>query len=231
MTEKSDSKGMTREEFLKFVADHTNFHRLSRSGTGFIFMPAARRPRPTDPANPPLKWTSSRRAIMDTRIQLLSAVAAVAAALFATTAIADEIPKEGRFTSKVTTTGSLLQANFVGKGNAVNVYEENGTVEGSGGSHKIHCVVLVPFIHDTVVEPHGYCIETDQDGDQIVARTTSGTRPLSAAIGHSAGEVMLGTGKYAGMASSSTATCRFAGDMTKYSANCDVDGIYKMPRH
>jgi hypothetical protein len=85
---------------------------------------------------------------------------------------------------------------------------------------------------NTVVEPLGYCVETDQDGDQILRRATSGTRPLSVPTGYTSAEVVIGTGKYAGMMSSLAATCQFAGkenDPTHYSVTCDVQGSYKAP--
>jgi hypothetical protein len=85
-----------------------------------------------------------KEAIME-RFQPMSAVAACMAAFFAPAAIAAEMAKEGTFTSKVTETGTLLQSNPIGKdGDFFNVYEENGTVEGSAGTHKLHSVWSVP---------------------------------------------------------------------------------------
>ncbi len=82
------------------------------------------------------------------------------------------------------------------------------------------------------MEPHGYCITTDKDGDQILTRGTSGTRPLSVPNGYAAFEAISGTGKYAGMTAANLSTCQFSGspnDPAHYSATCDVQGVYKMP--
>src|SRR6516162_5867984 len=136
--------------------------------------------------------TAFKEAIMDTRILLLSAVAAGGVALFAASALADE----GTVTAKFSSTGTQLQTNPVGtSGDYLVVGEENGTIERGGGSHTWRCFWMTPIIKQAW-EAQGYCIETDQDGDQIVLKTTS---EGSAAVGSGAGEVVMGAGKYAGI--------------------------------
>ena len=158
---------------------------------------------------------------MDTRIVLLSVVAAVAAALFATGA-ADE----GTVTAKFSSTGTQLQTNPVGtSGDYLVVGEENGTIERGGGSHTWRCFWMTPIIKQAW-EAQGYCIETDQDGDQIVLKTTSKGSDGAAS---GAGEVILGTGKYAGTTGKIAFTCHLAGGASKYSANCDAQVSYKTP--
>jgi hypothetical protein len=153
-----------------------------------------------------------------------------AAALIATGAMAGGVPKERSFTNKVEAKGILLQTSLIGKyGDSVDVYQEDGTVgDNIDGPRKLHCLLVVPFLQNTNLEGHGFCIETDQDGDQIISRTISGTRPNSADR-HGVGEVIMGTGKYAGMMSSSATSCKFSGSPDKYSAYCDVQGSYTVP--
>jgi hypothetical protein len=163
---------------------------------------------------------------MDMRVALLSAVALGAAVFSATAAIAGDVA----ITGKATSTGTLLKS--IGMGNdSLNVYEENGTAMDDGGSHKLRCVWLVPFIKNTVVEPHGYCVYTDGsgNGDQFIAKTTSQTRPLSVGTGSGVGDVMAGTGKYTGMTGGIAFICQFAGTESQYSVNCDTHANYKMP--
>jgi dienelactone hydrolase len=154
---------------------------------------------------------------MNTRIQLLSAVAVAAAALFATTAIADE----GTVTAKVTSTGTPLQTIPVG-GDRVFVSEEKGTIE-RGGPHPWRCVWTT--FETASYDARGYCIETDLDGDQIVLKTTS---EGSGGAGSGAGEVAMGTGKYAGVTGKIAFTCQFSGGIN-YSVNCDQQVSYKIP--
>jgi hypothetical protein len=86
------------------------------------------------------------------RIQLFYAVAMGAAASFVIPSVADE----GTITAKIKEAGTALQTSAIGsKGDFVNVFEENGTVEGSGGPRKRHCIWLESFINHTIVEPHG----------------------------------------------------------------------------
>jgi dienelactone hydrolase len=166
--------------------------------------------------------TAFKEAIMDTRILLLSAVAAGGVALFAASALADE----GTVTAKVSSTGTQLQTNPVGtSGDNLVVSEENGTIERGGGSHPWRCFWMSPIIKQAW-EAQGYCIETDQDGDQIVLKTTSKGSDGAAS---GAGEVILGTGKYAGTTGKIAFTCHLAGGSSKYSANCDAQVSYKTP--
>jgi len=177
--------------------------------------------RPHDFAAKYFEATEFKEAIMNTRIQLLSALAAGAAAFFATAAIAEE----GTVTAKVSSTGTSLQENPVGRSfDYLVVNEENGTIERGGGSHSWRCFWVTPLIK-RAWDALGYCIETDQDGDQIVLKTTS---KGSNGAGSGAGEVISGTGKYAGTTGKIAFTCQFEG-ASKYSVNCDAQVSYKMP--
>ena len=65
--------------------------------------------------------------------------------------------------------------------------------------------------------------------------STSNTRLRGARVptGYATGEVIWGTGKYAGMTSANLSTCQFSGNATNdpahCSVTCDVQGSYKMP--
>ena len=164
-------------------------------------------------------------------MKVKSLVVTMGVAFVATAAIAaDTPPKEGAFTGKSTGIGELLKTTPIGKnGDALNIFEENGT---AANGDKWHCFWLAPVIQNTAVEPHGYCLNTDKDGDQSLARTAAGTRPLSVPTGFAGGEAVMGTGKYAGTMSSFVAICQFAGsanDPTHYSVTCDTQGSYKAP--
>jgi hypothetical protein len=164
-------------------------------------------------------------------MRISSSLVMIGAAFFATAAIAaDTPPKEGAFTGKVTVGGEVFKTIPIGNnGDALNLSEENGT---SAAGDKVHCFWLAPVVKNTATEPHGYCLTTDKDGDQILTRTTSGTRPFTVPSGYAVGEAIVGTGKYAGMTSANLSTCQFSGsatDPTHYSVTCDVQGSYKVP--
>ncbi len=166
---------------------------------------------------------------MDTRM-LVSGVVVCAAAFITTNSNAADAPKEGTWTANITANGTILQSNPIGKsGDAfLNVSEE--FIDNLDGG-KTHCLWLIPVIKNTAVEPQGYCLNTDKDGDQVLTRTTAQTRPFSVENGTAVGEVITATGKYAGMMSSNVSLCKFSAgsDSSKYTANCEVRGTYKMP--
>ena len=158
---------------------------------------------------------------MNMRAQLFSAIAVGAAAFCATPAISDE----GTVAAKVTSTGTPLQTIPVGKsGGRAFIEEEKGTIERGGDTHPWRCFWTTLETPSFVWDSRGYCIEADQDGDQIVLKTTS---KGSGSAGSGAGEVVMGAGKYAGITGKITLTCQFAGGIN-YTANCDAQVSYKM---
>ncbi len=166
---------------------------------------------------------------MDTR-QLVSDVVVCAAAFFATDSNAVDAPKEGTWTANITANGAMLQSNPIGKsGDAFLNLSEEFIDNPDGG--KTHRLWLIPVIKNTAVEPHGYCLNTDKDGDQVLTRMTAQTRPFGVQNGTAVGEVITATGKYARMMSSNVSLCKFSGgiDPLKYTANCELRGTYKMP--
>jgi hypothetical protein len=163
-------------------------------------------------------------AIMLAHIRLLSAVAVGAAAFFAIPAIAAD---EGTVTAKFTSTGTPLEVIPVGQGvDHVFVEEEQGTIERGGGSHPWRCLWMTFINQHDRFDSRGYCLETDQDLDQIVLKTTS---EGDGSTGSGAGEVVLGDGKYAGTTGKIAFTCQFVGNIGKYTANCDAQVSYKTP--
>jgi len=152
-----------------------------------------------------------------------------AAAFFATNSNAADAPKEAAWTGTAVANGTVLQSNPIGKsGDALVLAEE--FVDAPDGS-KTHCLWLAPIIKNTAVEPHGYCLTTDKDGDQILTRNISQTRPFGVSEGSAMGEEIIGTGKFAGAMAGNVALCKFSNgsDPSKYTVNCETRGAYKMP--
>jgi hypothetical protein len=176
------------------------------------------------PCRPVEKYVEYRFQGGDTRIPLLFAVALGAAAFSAIPAIATD---EGTVAAKITSTDTPLKIIPVGKsGDRVFVEEEQGTIERDGDTHPWRCVWTTLEDQSYAFDARGYCIETDQQGDQIVFKTTS---KGSGGAGNDAEEVTTGTGKFAGITGKITFTCQFAGGIN-YTASCDAQVNYKMPR-
>jgi hypothetical protein len=159
---------------------------------------------------------------MGTRIPQIFALAMGSAAFFATAALADE----GTVAAKITSTGTTLKIIPIGNyGGRIFVEEEQGTIERGGDAHQWLCVWTTLEDQSFAFDARGYCIETYQQGDQIVLKTTS---KGSGQAGNGAGEVTTGTGKFAGITGKITFTCQFAGG-ADYTANCDAQVSYKRP--
>jgi hypothetical protein len=185
---------------------------------------------PVQPATE-LSRRKFREAIMGTRIQLLFTVAAGAAAFFATAAIADE----NTVAAKITFTGTASQIIHVGRGlYYVNARDEKGTIERGGspspewrGSHEWRCLAVASLIK-AVWQIQRHCVETDQDDNEIVLKATSESGGQNES---GTGEVMMGTGKYAGITGKIAFTCKYTCTDPLYTADCDaqVTYTYKMP--
>jgi hypothetical protein len=113
-----------------------------------------------------------------------------------------------------------------GDGNCFGVLELVNKVSAAAG----------PKLPERVIKPHGYCIDVDADGDQIVFKDANEERPWSSPESPSHSEIVMGTGKYAGITGTSVATCLFGGSMpstgsspTSYQRRCDVETTYKLP--
>jgi hypothetical protein len=163
---------------------------------------------------------------MHSRICLLSAVMAGATILAASTAIADEMPKEGTYLGTSSSKGVVTQSYTVGKGEGfVVLYDEYGT---TSGGEKQHCFGLSQAVKG-VEQAMGYCISTFPDGDQVLIKTTTEPRPVNTPTMHGTDQAVMGTGKFAGITATDTFTCQQSGDGTQYTSNCEAKGSYKLP--
>jgi hypothetical protein len=130
----------------------------------------------------------------------VAAAAIVGAALVGTAAVAVEAPKPMSVGTKYALAGKVMQADGIGKNGETYalIYEENGTASGAGPDHKMHCLGVLQGAAGKIEEQHGYCIETDLDGDQVLWRVTPAPHPMAGAI-QAVHEAVSGTGKYAGI--------------------------------
>lgn len=132
----------------------------------------------------------------------VSTVAVAAAALVGMAVVAAEGPKQTAVGTKYALSGKVVQADGIGKNGETFalIYEENGTASGIGPDHKLHCLGVVQGAAGMIAEQHGYCIETDLDGDQVLWKVTPAAHPLglTAAL-QAVHEALAGTGKYAGI--------------------------------
>jgi hypothetical protein len=138
---------------------------------------------------------------------VLSAVAIAGGALFGTLAVAAG-PKEMGVGNKFALAGKIVQGDVAKGGTFAGIYEENGTAAGNGPDHKMHCLGVMQGTSDAVVEQHGYCMETDTDGDQVLWKVTPAGHPLNSPISLATHEALVGTGKYAGISGTLNSTCQ-----------------------
>jgi len=137
----------------------------------------------------------------------VSATAAVVVAALGMAVLAAEAPKPTNVGLKYALTGKIVQADGLGKNfeTFAAIYEENGTASGNGPDHKMHCLGVQQGGAGGVAEQHGYCIETDPDGDQVMWKVTPAPH-AGTAILQSVHEALGGTGKYAGITTTMKST-------------------------
>ena len=159
---------------------------------------------------------------MRLQVYLSSAFTVGVATFLSATAIAGNLPKEGTFsvTSKGNGTFQRLPPELRFR---VGVYDETSVISGDGlfKDMRWRCIA----VPDTIVGGYkatGYCAGIDQDGDQVLFRTTSDN-------GRSSGTSLGGYGKYKGITASYTAVCRPEGSDSGYKIDCDGEGSYKLP--
>ena len=138
---------------------------------------------------------------MKIKIPVSATAAAVAAALVGMSVVAAEAPKPMPVGTKYVLAGKVVQADGIGKNGETFalIYEENGTASGNGPDHKMHCLGVLQGAAGMVAEQHGYCIETDLDGDQVLWKITVAPHPLGPVSLQAVHEAIAGTGKYAGI--------------------------------
>jgi hypothetical protein len=140
--------------------------------------------------------------------------------LVGTAAIAAEGPK--LIASKFAAEGKIVQTDMVdGEGFAL-IYEEKGMGSGNGSDHKMHCFGVMQGATGTIVEQHGYCVETDPDGDQVLWKITPAAHPMAAISVQAGHKALAGAGKYAGISVTVNSTCQVASNPTGYTLNCDL---------
>jgi len=170
---------------------------------------------------------------MQTRTRTLSAVTLAAAMLFATTAMAADLPKEGTF-SHATYHFGTWKGTMVGKGQFLGSWDHNGLSIGNGITDHLswHCWGLSET-QNGINQGNGYCVATDPDGDQIGGTTVAEKYASNAKTFRGLATFTAGTGKYAGISGSFTYVChgnefKAAAEGT-YLAHCDGQGSYKLP--
>ena len=104
--------------------------------------------------------------------------------------------------SKFALEGKIIQGDGVGKNGETFalIYEETGTGSANGPDHKMHCLGVIQGGAGSIVEQHGYCIETDPDGDQVMWKVTPAAHLMTAPTTLAVHEAFAGTGKYSGIA-------------------------------
>jgi hypothetical protein len=127
------------------------------------------------------------------------------AVLLGTTAVASDLPKEGKFTAIYHGVGTYKSATM-GKDAVISGWDEIGYTVGDGLFDHLtwHCfgiydaaAGLAKFI--------GHCVTTDPAGDQIAADVASeGAAAVDAKMTRGKGVFTGGTGKYAGISGSWT---------------------------
>ena len=161
----------------------------------------------------------------------LSLTAALGATLLiATSSFAEDVPKTGVFNAKDTSTGSYRFFPVGDGGSHLSISEQTGKIEGEGllNSMMSHCFGVGETVK-LVNETHGYCIDRDKDGDQIIFRTSFEKHPWNSAKMRGSGIAMLGTGKYEGIVASYIVACEASGPVTGYTMECDGQGSYMLP--
>ncbi len=145
---------------------------------------------------------------MKGKFRVSATAAAVAAALLGIAVVAAEAPKPMVVGTKFVLAGKVMQADGIGKNGETFalIYEENGTTSGNGPDHKLHCLGVLQAAAGIVAEQHGYCFETDLDGDQVLWKITPAAHPLGPASLQTVHETIAGTGKYAGISMTVTTT-------------------------
>ena len=160
----------------------------------------------------------------------LSGLALGGATLFATTAIAGGLPKEGAFSVDDETRGSYQRGAAPTPGDAGSWYE-SGKIVGDGILKGMawRCLAMPEIIEGTLRSHTGYCVGTAQDGDQVTFRIVVGLASNPDEKSEVSAYSTEGSGKYRGIVARYTATCILSGPKTGYTKNCNGQGAYKLP--
>ena len=171
---------------------------------------------------------------------LSKAMMTAAAALLASGAVAAEAPKEGSFAGKAVVAGKMTARVAAGspmaKAGEAGVsfgvaMEEQGVVSYEGAfplPARTRCVGMIQVVKG-VAQSVEYCVDTDADGDQMLAKSTGEPWRWGTATLRFAREVLAGTGKYEGIVATGTVDCQSAPKGGGFENNCEGHGTYKLP--
>jgi hypothetical protein len=161
----------------------------------------------------------------------LSALALGFATIFATTARASDLPKQGTFSVASKATGSYQEIPPRNP-SEVGVWDETGKIVGDGLLKDMawRCFGMPEIIDGNFKDMIAYCVGTAQDGDQVVFGTKWEKTTILAVSAQVSGYSIDGTGKYEGIVATYKAKCYFGGmGITNYTDDCDGQGSYKLP--
>jgi len=174
---------------------------------------------------------------MRLRSCLSFAVALSVAMLFGAAAMAGELAKEGSYTVTYFKDGTSKN-NPVGNKLHLDVWDEVGQTIGAGLLDHMtwHCFGVKQVLSGISETPHGYCVGTDPDADQIAFVVASERYASNASIHNGIGTSITGTGKYAGISADYTFACEneggplnIEGIFERYRNKCTIKGNYKLP--
>ena len=131
---------------------------------------------------------------------------------------------------KRTTTASYRIVPIDNGESFLEIREETGKVEGDGlfSNMTTRCFGTGETIKG-IRETHGYCVDRDADGDQIVYRTNTEKPREERSSVRGVGESMLGSGKYAGIVANYVVSCEESGPYSSYANACEGKGSYILP--
>jgi len=170
--------------------------------------------------------------------KLLSLMAATVLSLsatgFAAPAASAETLKEitCHSSSKVSFTHALHRLqNFE---SLIAVAEGNGTVTGDCGQGQVaplkeQCFELSAQKNFSTVVQLMYCIDTDQDKDELVWKFAADDLVDAAMSSNGSSEIMMGSGKYNGVTGKGRIHCDYSGTMEAYTASCTNESAFRLP--
>jgi hypothetical protein len=112
------------------------------------------------------------------------------------------------------------------------LYDDSGTVSGfapTDPEHKLHRFGMVAGVGG-VAESHGFCDQTDPDGDHVLWKNTPGMRRMNSTVEHGMSVIVAGAGKYAGVTRWSEFTCLGSGTPEAYQNKCEYEGVITLPK-
>jgi hypothetical protein len=160
---------------------------------------------------------------------LVSALVLGAAACIAPPVNATDLPKEGTCKFKISSEGKQVFTiiNSAQLDGVASWDENQKVIENCEGwpSMTRHCFGLNELTKGSP-NAYGFCVAKDTDGDSIVWKVLPHKVDSK---GPNPNEVLMASGKYAGIMGKETADCKFGGSPTDYTVTCDMEMTYKIP--